>query len=251
MVVVNTGDRPIQIGSHIHLPEVNDALEFDRAAAHGFRLDIPSGTSQRFEPGPRASSMRWRSAAPGGCRVSGSRPRERARSDGLDQRSRYAAIYGPTTGDQVRLGDTDLWIEIEEDRTFGGEEAVFGGGKSIRESMAQATTTRAGGALDTVITNAIILDWWGIVRADIGIRDGRIVGIGHAGNPDVSDGIDMVIGPSDRRGVRRGAASSRPARSTRTSTSSRHRRYTRRSRPGPPRSSAAAPAPPRARRPRP
>lgn len=111
-------------------------------------------------------------------------------------RSRYAAIYGPTTGDQVRLGDTDLWIEIEEDKTFGGEEAIFGGGKSIRESMAQATTPRAAGALDTVITNAIIVDWWGIVRADIGIRDGLIVGIGHAGNPDVSDGIDMIIGPS-------------------------------------------------------
>ena len=111
-------------------------------------------------------------------------------------RSRYAAIYGPTAGDQVRLGDTDLWIEIEEDRTFGGEEAIFGGGKSIRESMAQATTPRAGGALDTVITNAIILDWWGIIRADIGIRDGLIVGIGHAGNPDISDGIDMIIGPS-------------------------------------------------------
>jgi urease subunit alpha len=111
-------------------------------------------------------------------------------------RSRYAAIYGPTKGDQVRLGDTDLWIEIEEDRTFGGEESVFGGGKSIRESMAQATTTRAGGALDTVITNAIILDWWGVIRADIGIRDGMIVGIGHAGNPDISDGIDMIIGPS-------------------------------------------------------
>ena len=111
-------------------------------------------------------------------------------------RARYAAIYGPTTGDQVRLGDTDLWIEIEEDRTFGGEESIFGGGKSIRESMAQATTSRADGALDTVITNAIILDWWGIIRADIGIRDGRIVGIGHAGNPDISDGIDMIIGPS-------------------------------------------------------
>jgi urease subunit alpha len=111
-------------------------------------------------------------------------------------RARYAAIYGPTVGDQVRLGDTDLWIELEDDRTVGGEEAVFGGGKSIRESMAQSTVTRAGGALDTVITNAIILDWWGVVRADIGIRDGRIVGIGHAGNPDVSDGIDMVIGPS-------------------------------------------------------
>lgn len=113
-------------------------------------------------------------------------------------RRRYAAIYGPTAGDQVRLGDTDLWVEIERDLTAGGEEAVFGGGKSIRESMAQSTTTRAEGALDTVITNAIVLDWWGVVRADIGIRDGRIVGIGHAGNPDISDGIDpdLVIGPS-------------------------------------------------------
>lgn len=113
-------------------------------------------------------------------------------------RSSYAAMYGPTAGDQVRLADTDLWIEVEEDRTAGGEEAVFGGGKSIRESMAQGTISRADGALDTVITNAIILDWWGIIRADIGIRSGRIVGIGHAGNPDISDGIDvdLCIGPS-------------------------------------------------------
>ena len=113
-------------------------------------------------------------------------------------RERYVAIYGPTAGDQVRLGDTDLYIEIEQDLTVGGEESIFGGGKSIRESMAQGVTTRAEGALDTVITNAIILDWWGIVRADIGIRDGRIIGIGHAGNPDVSDGITpgMSIGPS-------------------------------------------------------
>lgn len=113
-------------------------------------------------------------------------------------RERYAAIYGPTTGDQIRLGDTDLWIEVEEDRTVGGEEAVFGGGKSIRESMAQSTRSRADGALDTVITNAVILDWWGVVRADVGIRDGRIVGIGRAGNPDIADGVDpaLVIGPS-------------------------------------------------------
>ena len=113
-------------------------------------------------------------------------------------RSSYAAMYGPTAGDQVRLADTDLWIEVEEDRTAGGEEAVFGGGKSIRESMAQGTISRADGALDTVITNAVILDWWGIIRADIGIRSGRIVGIGHAGNPDISDGIDvdLHIGPS-------------------------------------------------------
>ncbi|MGX5770717.1 urease subunit alpha [Microbacterium trichothecenolyticum] len=113
-------------------------------------------------------------------------------------RERYARIYGPTTGDQVRLGDTDLWIELEDDLTVGGEEAVFGGGKSIRESMAQSTFSRADGALDTVITNAVILDWWGVVRADVGIRDGRIVGIGRAGNPDIADGVDprLVIGPS-------------------------------------------------------
>lgn len=113
-------------------------------------------------------------------------------------RERYARIYGPTTGDQVRLGDTDLWIELEDDLTVGGEEAIFGGGKSIRESMAQSTLSRAEGALDTVITNAVILDWWGIVRADVGIRDGRIAGIGRAGNPDIADGVDprLVIGPS-------------------------------------------------------
>ena len=79
-------------------------------------------------------------------------------------RREYAALYGPTAGDQVRLGDTDLWIEVEQDLTFGGEEAVFGGGKSIRESMAQSTLTRAEGALDTVITNAVVLDHWGVVR---------------------------------------------------------------------------------------
>ena len=113
-------------------------------------------------------------------------------------RARYAALYGPTTGDQVRLGDTDLWVEVEEDLTVGGEEAVFGGGKSIRESMAQGSTTRAEGAPDTVITNALVLDWWGVVKADVGIRDGRIVALGRAGNPDVADGVhpDLRIGPS-------------------------------------------------------
>ncbi len=112
-------------------------------------------------------------------------------------RAAYAALYGPTVGDQVRLGDTDLWIEVEEDLTFGGEEAVFGGGKSIRESMAQSTRTRAEGALDTVITNAIVLDHWGIVRADVGLRDGRIVALGRSGNPDIADGVhpSLVIGP--------------------------------------------------------
>ena len=113
-------------------------------------------------------------------------------------RAEYAALYGPTVGDQIRLGDTDLWIEVEQDLTAGGEEAVFGGGKSIRESMAQGSTTRADGAPDTVITNAIILDHWGIVRADVGIRDGRISAIGRSGNPDIADGVhpDLQIGPS-------------------------------------------------------
>ncbi|MFI5712297.1 urease subunit alpha [Kribbella sp. NPDC051620] len=113
-------------------------------------------------------------------------------------RAAYAALYGPTVGDQVRLGDTDLWIEVEEDRTVGGEEAIFGGGKSIRESMAQGTTTRGEGAPDTVITNVLVLDWWGVVRADVGIRDGLIVALGKAGNPDIADGVhpDLRIGPS-------------------------------------------------------
>jgi urease subunit alpha len=113
-------------------------------------------------------------------------------------RERYAAIYGPTAGDQIRLGDTDLWIEVEKDLTVGGEEAVFGGGKSIRESMAQGMTSRADGALDTVITNAIVLDWWGVVRADVGIRGGRIVALGRAGNADIATGVhpQLPIGPS-------------------------------------------------------
>jgi urease subunit alpha len=114
-------------------------------------------------------------------------------------RERYAALYGPTKGDRVRLADTDLLIEIEDDLGFGGDEAVFGGGKVIRESMGQSTVTRdPGGTPDLVITGAIILDHWGIVKADIGVRDGRIVGIGKAGNPDTMDGVDpaLVIGPS-------------------------------------------------------
>ena len=113
-------------------------------------------------------------------------------------RREYGALYGPTVGDQVRLADTDLWIEVEQDLTFGGEEAVFGGGKSIRESMAQSTLPRSGGAPDTVITNAVVLDHWGVVKADVGLRDGRIVALGRAGNPDIADGVhpDLVVGPS-------------------------------------------------------
>ncbi len=113
-------------------------------------------------------------------------------------RERYRKIYGPTAGDRIRLADTNLQIEVERDLCFGGEEAVFGGGKVIRESMGQSARTRAQGAPDLVITGAVILDHWGVVKADIGVRDGRIVGIGKAGNPDTMDGVDpaLVIGPS-------------------------------------------------------
>ncbi len=115
------------------------------------------------------------------------------------QRASYASMYGPTTGDKVRLGDTELLIEIEKDHTVYGDEAKFGGGKTIRDGMAQsATALRKDGVLDFVITGVMIIDHWGIVKADIGIKDGKIVGIGKAGNPDTMDGItpNMVIGAS-------------------------------------------------------
>jgi urease subunit alpha len=110
-------------------------------------------------------------------------------------RDAYAAMFGPTTGDRLRLADTELFIEIESDRTIYGEEVKFGGGKVIRDGMGQGQATRADGAVDTVITNAVILDHWGIIKADIGIRDGHISGIGKAGNPDIQPGVDIVIGP--------------------------------------------------------
>jgi urease subunit alpha len=113
-------------------------------------------------------------------------------------RERYALLYGPTAGDRIRLADTSLLIEVERDLCAGGDEAVFGGGKVIRESMGQAVATRAEGTPDLVITGAVILDHWGIVKADVGVRDGRITAIGKAGNPDIMDGVhpDLVIGPS-------------------------------------------------------
>src|ERR1700734_3508031 len=118
-------------------------------------------------------------------------------------RQRYAALYGPTVGDRVRLADTDLLIEVTEDRCGGpgplaGDEAVFGGGKVIRESMGQAVATRAEGTPDLVITGVVVLDHWGVVKGDLGVRDGRIVCLGKAGNPDIMDGVTdgLVIGPS-------------------------------------------------------
>ncbi|MEY8839794.1 urease subunit alpha, partial [Cribrihabitans sp. XS_ASV171] len=128
------------------------------------------------------------------------------------KRSDYAAMFGPTVGDRVRLADTDLIIEVERDLTAEragsaltggkgknaqayGEEVKFGGGKVIRDGMGQSQATRAQGAMDTVITNALIVDWTGITKADVGLRDGRIAKIGKAGNPDTQPGVDIVIGP--------------------------------------------------------
>ena len=108
-------------------------------------------------------------------------------------REAYANLYGPTTGDKIRLADTDLWIEVENDRTCYGEEVKFGGGKVIRDGMGQGQALSAESA-DTVITNVIILDYWGIVKADLGLKNGRISGIGKAGNPDIQPGVDIIIG---------------------------------------------------------
>ena len=113
-------------------------------------------------------------------------------------RGRYGALYGPTVGDRLRLADTGLWLEVEEDRCVGGDEAVFGGGKTIRESMLQGSRTAAQGAPDLIVTNVVVLDHWGIVRCDVGIRGGRIVALGKAGNPDIADGVhaELEIGPT-------------------------------------------------------
>src|SRR5262245_51817951 len=110
-------------------------------------------------------------------------------------RSAYAQMFGPTVGDQVRLADSDLVIEVEKDFTTYGEEVKFGGGKVIRDGMGQSQRTRTEGAVDSVITNAVILDHSGIVKADIAIKDGRIAAIGKAGNPDVQPNVTIIIGP--------------------------------------------------------
>jgi len=214
LIVRNTGDRPVQVGSHYHLAAANPALEMDRAIATGMRLAVPAGTSVRFEPGiervvrvvPLGGSRTVL-----GLRLDAPDPSEVPDHGGAAygtamggtwtvERSRYATLYGPTEGDRVRLADTDLLLQVTEDRCrgpHGGDEAVFGGGKVIRESMGQARTSRADGAPDLVITGAIVLDHWGVVKADIGVRDGRIVGLGKAGNPDIMDGVQsaLVIGP--------------------------------------------------------
>lgn len=194
--------------------------------AHGFRLDIAAGSAIRFEPGDAKAvtlvQMGGNQITTGGNNLA-SGPIDRADlgeafikklADGgflhvpapagdsrhidpatMDRRA-YCDIFGPTTGDLVRLGVTDLWIKVEKDFTHYGDECTFGGGKTLREGMGQASGRPDSECLDVVITNALIVDWTGIYKADIGIKDGMIAGIGKAGNPDVMDGVDpnLVVG---------------------------------------------------------
>src|SRR4249920_1669623 len=203
--VANTGDRPIQVGSHYHFFETNEALKFDRKRTKGMRLDIAAGTAVRFEPGQSRSVrltpyMGGRESHGFQARVSGKlgpivKVGPSNQGPTRISRSAYAHMFGPTVGDKVRLADTELFIEVEKDHTTYGEEVKFGGGKVIRDGMGQSQRTRAQGAVDTVITNALILDHWGIVKADVGLKDGRIAAIGKAGNPDIQPGVTIVIGP--------------------------------------------------------
>src|SRR5882672_8975919 len=203
--VANTGDRPIQVGSHYHFFETNEALKFDRKRAKGMRLDIAAGTAVRFEPGQSRTVrltpyMGGRESHGFQAKVSGKLgpvAKVGPSNEGPSRisRSAYVHMFGPTVGDRVRLADTELFVEVERDHTIYGEEVKFGGGKVIRDGMGQSQRSRAEGAVDTVITNALIIDHWGIVKADIGLRGGRIAAIGKAGNPDVQPGVGIVIGP--------------------------------------------------------
>ena len=202
--VENSGDRPIQVGSHYHFYETNPALKFEREITKGFRLNIIAGTAVRFEPGQGREVELVRYA--GEQKIYGFRgdvmgQLETATDQVAEQTSKvevdreaYAQMFGPTVGDRVRLADTSLWIKVEKDYTVYGDEVKFGGGKVIRDGMGQSQVSCSEG-MDTVITNALILDHWGIVKADIGIKEGRIAAIGKAGNPDVQEGVTILIGP--------------------------------------------------------
>lgn len=224
--VVSKGDRPIQVGSHYHFIETNPQLLFDRTRAHGYRLDIPAGTSVRFEPGDTKTvtlvqiagnrHIRGGNALATGAIEDASiaasiveklhaggflhEPEPLGDAAHIDictmERSAYISMFGPTTGDLVRLGATALWVKVEKDYTRYGDECSFGGGKTLREGMGQAGGRSDTETLDTVITNALVVDWSGIYKADIGIKNGIIVGIGKAGNPDVMEGVDpkLVVG---------------------------------------------------------
>lgn len=199
--VENSGDRPIQVGSHYHFYETNPSLKFDREASLGFHLNIVAGTAVRFEPGqgreielvPYGGQQKvygFRGEVMGETKPSA---KSDTTSDVKVERDAYAQMFGPTTGDRVRLADTSLWIRVEKDYTTYGDEVKFGGGKVIRDGMGQSQVS-CSEAMDTVITNALILDHWGIVKADVGLKGGRIAAIGKAGNPDTQDDVTIVVG---------------------------------------------------------
>ena len=252
--VTNSGDRPIQVGSHFHFIESNPMLKFDRQLAYGKRLDILSGTAVRFEPGetktvtiveiggnkiirggngladgkvspenliktmqrvkalnflhekqesPENTSTEDETQSSKRQKTDSTRESRSSKEfSGSDieelsvTREHYASIYGPTAGDKIRLGDTNLVIEVEKDYTIYGDECKFGGGKVLREGMGQHAGSDSTEALDTIITNALIVDYNYIIKADVGIKSGFIVGIGKGGNPDVLDGVDpnMIVG---------------------------------------------------------
>ncbi|WP_081418600.1 urease subunit alpha [Paenibacillus sp. Leaf72] len=196
VLVMNRGDRPIQVGSHFPFAQVNPKLDFDRAAAEGFRLNIPSGTAVRFEPGEEKPVQL---VAYGGAASPLSTEGEDKQVGLPISREAYISMFGPTIGDRVRLADTELFIEIERDYAHYGDECKFGGGKVLRDGMGQsAFRTRDENVLDTVITNAVIIDYVGIVKGDIGIKDGKIIAIGKAGNPDTMEGVhpELIVGAS-------------------------------------------------------
>ncbi|KAK9767705.1 Urease [Basidiobolus ranarum] len=225
LAVTNNGDRPIQVGSHYHFVETNKELCFDRGVAYGRRLDIAAGTAVRFEPGESKTvslvDIGGDQVITGGNNIA-TGPVDRSRVPEIIERcqklgfqhreqpslpapapfsldhSTYVDMYGPTVGDKIRLADSDIFIEIEKDFTVYGDECKFGGGKVLREGMGQKTAVSDDDCLDLVITNAIILDHTGIMKADIGIKDCKIAGIGKAGNPDVMDNVTpgMIVGAS-------------------------------------------------------
>ena len=235
--VMNTGDRPVQVGSHYHFIESNPLLRFDRISSLGMRLDVAAGTAIRFEPGeaktvPLVEISGTKEIYGGSGLCSGSVKKLQENPEALKKklsdygfldvdegenddanreskrqktttsrgteipRSTYAKMYGPTTGDIIRLADTELYVRVEKDMTHYGDECKFGGGKVLREGMGQATGIDESAQLDTIITNALIIDYTGVYKADIGIKHGNIVGIGKAGNPAVMADVspNMICG---------------------------------------------------------
>ena len=227
LTVTSLADRPIQVGSHYHFTESNKRLEFDRGHAYGCHLNIAAGTAVRFEPGETKTvflvEIGGNKVVHGGNLISDGPydPKNRdavvkkAKERGFahkDQeikpkskkqnapvtidRELYAEMNGPTTGDKIRLGDTGLIAEVEKDFTFYGDECKFGGGKVLRESMGQMCGADPWETLDCIITNATVIDHNGIYKCDIGIKNGKIHGIGKGGNPNVMDNVDphMIVG---------------------------------------------------------